>query len=365
MGLEPPMDVLIHGIDRDPEQVARNLGQLFGVDLPLARRIVSAVPYVAKREVPADVARRYVRALTASGCRAEARPSQSQSQSLGPRPAGHSLPAPRLSALPELEAEERAAIARWREAEGLGPVLPSGPPRSSRELARSVPRAPRLPDDMTAQLPQVTDVDGRPGWLSDDPAEIGLGSSGPPRAASANPNGRGPLSGRPGSIGMARSSPTPPASLRDGSRAAATSWTVWRVLRAGIVLAALVGVGVWRLHDTEDAALRERWSGAGIDSVTPYMSHAEWIEGPDNNRFNGSRAERAPVLIDALQRSGVSGLWVVGYGDARHGRVASRLVVELPDEPTARQTALWHLARFRGEESPLSPRAKYVEVDLR
>jgi hypothetical protein len=268
-----------------------------------------------------------------------------------------------MSSLPQLEAEERAAVARWREAEGLDPLAPM-PSRSSRELARSVPRAARIPGGLALAQPNETEL-GRPGWMTDDPAELGLGSSGAP--ASFDPHSRNTLSGRPGAIGVARSSEPEAGPIGSRSHGAPAEpgrrggWLRWAM--AGLALMLLAGLGLWRLREAAADRQSHRWSAVGIRDATPYMPHSAWSEDPDN-RLVGSRAERAPALLDALQRSGVSEVWVVGYSDEGGGRVASRLVVELPQAPAARQTTLWQLARFRGEEAGADPGGAFVEVDL-
>jgi hypothetical protein len=166
----------------------------------------------------------------------------------------------------------------------------------------------------------------------------------------------------PRAIGLAHAAT---ASVRPGLgllaswRPGAVTLRRWRTrdwLAATVVLGALAGAALWRagVFDTESDRRTQALRALGIDAGK-HLPAGPWLEQPGHD-VRGIDAAALHDLLGKLQRAGAVAVFALRIQPNKNGgETAAGLLIELPVQPTARRTILWHAAHARGLEPPLIP----------
>jgi hypothetical protein len=374
--LDDELDIVVTAFDAEPRQAEAALVRVFGIEPQSARRMLRALPVVARRAVPAPLAQRYLAALTSIGAQAELRPSTNANPSTRPA-AGASLPAPSPSAVARLRESlrlERAAddaIARFRSEEGLDGEERA--PDSLEELYPAIPRAPALPRDLgrmpNAAAPRRSDP---PGWtmplaqMDDGPGNESVPARahvdaqrpppqappGPARAAAVRTSPSPRPSSQPPQVGLAHAAT---ASVRPGLSsvrpvAPAKSRSRWTWTVAPLV--ALTLLWMTGVLDTDQGRRIRALRREGVEPGTTAEA-GSWLELA-SHEVDGIDKRAARELLARAMRAGARGVYAVRIHDGSGGAErAGGLVIELPDESVARRTIFWHVQRALGPEHSL------------
>lgn len=388
-------DVYVLRFDVSEDRAARSLMHVFGLSEASARVFVHSVPRIGKRDVPTQLAERYVRALHAVGAVVECR-------RVGTAPLGESANRAQHMSLP---APSDAAVA-----------AASNPPHISQDslgimapLAYTpdmpqIPKAPRIPADLHHLRARKGPDSMAPNW---HPTRGQNGSSGRLRAPSSEPSSwdensdllahsRDPLSelkDAPDDIpqrgvrgqrrGAARSpqkareddddsdsesepplSPSPFAPSQ--SEQSASPWytnATHQLLLAALILGGMglaLSAGVFQSSDTHITnALHEAGLQPGTyETATSFVTQAQ-------NHFGRLSSEQLRGLTEVLMSSGAREIWVADIQQVAQGRTSHTLVIELPEDPSARRVVFDELASARaGGRNVSDTGQRYVRVDF-
>jgi hypothetical protein len=262
--MDEELDVILVGCEVDQRQVEAGLVRVFGIEPREARRVLGALPALAKRGASRALAERYFSALRSIGATAELRPMDAPGSSAYANGI-EQLPVPASALVAHVDESMRVqraterAIKRFRAAEGLD-EHDDGPGVDLRNPA--IPKAPPLPRDLSrmpnAATPRWSDP---PSW-SEPPGDQN-GSlapvrehvdAQPPPPPSGTPPASGPqlrnqvhASMRPHSVGLAHGAR---ASVRPGLSAPIPQVTATRRLARGrwaVLLLSLLAAGLYVL----------------------------------------------------------------------------------------------------------------------
>lgn len=389
-------DVYVLRFDVSEDRAARSLMHVFGLSEASARVFVHSVPRIGKRDVPTQLAEKYVRALHAVGAVVECR-------RVGTAPLGESANRAQHMSLP---APSDAAIA-----------AASNPPHISQDslgimapLAYTpdmptIPKAPRVPADLHHLRARKGPDSMAPNW---HPTRGQNGSSGRLRSPNSEPtswdensdllaHSRDPLSelkDAPEDIpqrgvrgqrrGAARSpqtareddddsdsesepplSPSPFApSQSDETGGPWYTNATHQLLLAALILGGMglaLSAGVFQTSDTQITnALHE---AAGLQPGT-YETATSFI-AQAKNQFGKLSPDQLRGLTDVLMSSGAREIWVADIQQVAQGRTSRTLVIELPEDPSVRRVVFDELASARSGGGNVSDTGqRYLRVDF-
>lgn len=349
-------DVYVAGFDVSEARATQGLMQVFGIGQAQAHGFVQSVPRIAKHRLARANAEPYAAALRTIGAAVELRPSGPSHEPNSGRP---SLPGP--SGMSATNASAASSI----------------PPA----LMPVIPRAPRLPQGLTpmhATADHPADLAVTPRGAALAQAQAAAASDDPPLqldtmpTASTSPSIREHGAVRHDHVGMSHAfTPSRPGSsltARD-DRMPPRSVLPWHASGANrlLVLGLLVGVGYqayvlgWFRSATEER--RDAFARAGI--TTGRFEEARAYLSRPSNRFAGLTRAQLDTLVAGVERAGASHLWVVDIATDADVSSARSLVIELPDDATARRTIFWRHAREATHGAvPEDTGQRYLRLDF-
>lgn len=389
-------DVYVLRFDVSEDRAARSMMQVFGLSEASARVFVHSVPRIGKRDVPTQLAERYVRALHAVGAVVECRRS-------GTAPLGANANRAQLMSLP---APSDAAIAAASnpphiQQDSLGIMAPL----AYNPDMPQIPKAPRVPADLHQLRARKGPDSLAPNWHPTRRNGNGNTSSGRLRSLSPEPasyddsdllaHSRDPLDelndtpdeiAERGVRGQRRAVVRSPHKARDDDGDDADSepalspspfapsqpgqetgpWytnTGHQLLLAVLILGGLgfaLSTGVFRSSDTHVTnALHEVGLAPGTyDTAARFVAEAK-------NQFAKLSAEQLRGLAEQLMGHGAREVWVADIQQEAEGRSAHTLVVELPDQPALRSKIFGELASARSTDATLSDTGqRYLRVEF-
>ncbi|HET8940279.1 MAG TPA: hypothetical protein VFN67_42855 [Polyangiales bacterium] len=393
-------DVYVLRFDVSEDRAARSLMHVFGLSEASARVFVHSVPRIGKRDVPTQLAERYVRALHAVGAVVECR-------RVGTAPLGESANRAQHMSLP---APSDAAVAAATNPphisqDSLGIMAPL---QYTPDMPQ-IPKAPRVPADLHHLRARKGPDSMAPNWHPTRRHIGSNGSSGRLRSPNSEPSSwnensdmlahsRDPLSelkDAPDELvdrgvrgqrrGAARSpqqkaredddddsehesepprSPSPFAPSQ--SDQSASPWylnATHQLLLAALILGGMglaLTTGVFQSSNTQIThGLHEAGLEPGkFETATSFASQAK-------NQFGKLSTDQLRGLTELLMSTGAREIWVADIQQVAQGRTSRTLVIELPDDPSARRAVFDELASARsGVRNVSDTGQRYVRVDF-
>jgi len=388
-------DVYVLRFDVSEDRAARSLMHVFGLSEASARVFVHSVPRIGKRDVPTQLAERYVRALHAVGAVVECRRSGTAPLGENANRAQHmSLPAPSDAAVaaatnpPHIQQDSLGIMAPL----AYNPDMPQ------------IPKAPRVPADLHHLRARKGPDSLAPNW---HPTRGNGNGSGRLRSAGAEgsswdensdllAHSRDPLSelnDTPDEIpergvrgqrrGPARSpqkardddgdsdaesepplSPSPFAPSQPGQQTG--PWytnATHQLLLAALILAGMgfaLSTGVFQSSDTH---ITNALHDVGLEPGT-YEPATSFV-AETKNQFAKLSAEQLRGLAEQLMSHGAREVWVADIQQVAQARTSRTLVVELPEQPALRSKVFEELASARAGGRHVSDTGqRYVRVDF-
>jgi hypothetical protein len=391
-------DVYVLRFDVSEDRAARSLMHVFGLSEASARVFVHSVPRIGKRDVPTQLAERYVRALHAVGAIVECRRSGTAPLGENANRAQHmSLPAPSDAAI--AAASNPPHISQ----DSLGIMAPLAYTPDMPQI----PKAPRVPADLHQLRARKGPDSLAPNWHPTRGNGAAAASSGRLRPQNSEPSSwdensdllahsRDPLSelndtpdeiaGR-GVRGQRRNAARSPQTARedDGDSDAESEpplspspfapshpernggpWytnATHQLLLAALILAGMglaLSAGVFQSSDTHITnALHEVGLQPGTyETATSFVAQAK-------NQFAKLSTDQLRTLTEQLMGSGAREIWVADIQQVAAGRTSRTLVVELPEDPTVRRVLFVELASARSGGGNVSDTGqRYVRVEF-
>jgi|GEM_PF-7011084 len=392
-------DVYVLRFDVSEDRAARSMMHVFGLSEASARVFVHSVPRIGKRDVPTQLAERYVRALHAVGAVVECRRVGTAPLGESANRAQHmSLPAPSDAAV------SAASNPPHIQQDSLGIMAPLAYDPDMPQI----PKAPRVPADLHALRARKGPDSLAPNWHPTRGNGNGQGS-GRLRSLNSEPSrwdensdllehSRDPLSElndtpdemsergvRGQRRGAARSPRSPKARDDDGDSDAESEpplspspfapsnsgqqtgpWytnATHQLLLAALILAGMgfaLSTGVFQASDTQITnALHE----VGLEPGT-YETASRFV-AQTKNQFAKLSTEQLRGLAEQLMSQGAREVWVADIQQVAQGRTSRTLVVELPQQATQRSKVFDELASARSGGGNVSDTGqRYVRVDF-
>jgi hypothetical protein len=389
-------DVYVLRFDVSEDRAARSMMHVFGLSEASARVFVHSVPRIGKRDVPTQLAERYMRALHAVGAVVECRRSGTAPLGEGANRAQHmSLPAPSDAAV------HAASNPPHISQDSLGIMAP---------LAYSpdmpmIPKAPRVPADLHQLRNRKGPDSMAPNWrgngqpngqssgrlrpvssepaswdensdllahsrdplseLNDTPDEIPeRGVRGQRRAAARTPQKAREDDGDSDAESEPPLSPSPFAPSQPGQHTG--PWytnATHQLLLAALILAGMgfaLSTGVFQTSNTH---ITNALHDVGLDPGT-YETATSFV-AQAKNQFAKLSAEQLRGLAEQLMSHGAREVWVADIQQVAQARTSRTLVVELPEEPTLRGKVFDELASARsGGRNVSDTGQRYVRIDF-
>ena len=388
-------DVYVLRFDVSEDRAARSLMHVFGLSEASARVFVHSVPRIGKRDVPTQLAERYVRALHAVGAVVECRRSGTAPLGANANRAQHmSLPAPSDAAIaaasnpPHISQDSLGIMAPLAYSPDM-PQIPKAP-RVPADLHRL--RARKGPDSLAPNWHPTRGNGHRNGggravssepssWdenrdllahsrdplseLNDTPDEIPeRGVRGQRRAAARSAQNARDDDGDSDAESEPALSPSPFAPSHPGQQTG--PWytnATHQLLLAALIVAGMglaLSAGVFQSSNTHITnALHEAGLEPGTyETATNFVAKAQ-------NQFARLTPEQLRGLAEQLLTHGAREVWVADIQQVAQGRTSRTLVIELPEEATMRGRVFDELASARSGGSDVSDTGqRYVRIDF-
>lgn len=390
-------DVYVLRFDVSEDRAARSLMHVFGLSEASARVFVHSVPRIGKREVPTQLAERYVRALHAVGAVVECRRSGTAPLGESANRAQHmSLPAPSDAAVaaatnpPHIQQDSLGIMAPL----AYHPDMPQIPkaPRVPADLHQL--RARKGPDSLAPNWHPTRRNGGEQGsgrlrslnseassWdensdmlehsrdplseLNDTPDEVPeRGVRGQRRVPARSPQKARDDDGDSDAESEPARSPSPFAPSQPGQQTG--PWytnATHQLLLAALILAGMgvaLSAGVFQSSDTHITnALHDVGLAPGTyEPATKFVAQTQ-------NQFAKLSKEQLRGLAEQLMSHGAREVWVADIQQVAEGRTSRTLVVELPEQPALRSKVFEELASARSGGGNVSDSGqRYVRLDF-